>query len=136
MVGLGVLMLATFVLAFWFSARRLPLAATRRWFLHWAVWAIPLPWLAAEFGWIVAEVGRQPWTIAGVLPTRLSVSSLQPGDLYFSLAGFTFFYTGLLIVEMFLMVRYARRGPDIPSADGPLAPPASPAPPSLAQELA
>ncbi|OWT74546.1 MULTISPECIES: cytochrome ubiquinol oxidase subunit I [unclassified Achromobacter] len=112
MVGIGILSLVTFLLAFWFSARRLVDLPRYRWFLRWAVWAIPLPWLAAEFGWVVAEVGRQPWTIAGILPTRLSASTLQPGDLYFSLAGFIFFYTGLLIVEMFLMVRYARRGPD------------------------
>jgi cytochrome d ubiquinol oxidase subunit I len=73
--------------------------------------SIPLPWIAAELGWIVAEYGRQPWTIAGILPTHLSASSLQPGSLYFSLAGFILFYTFLLVVEMILMVKYARLGP-------------------------
>ncbi|MDI7065871.1 cytochrome ubiquinol oxidase subunit I, partial [Klebsiella pneumoniae] len=81
----SILFLATFVLAFWFCAQRSLLLEKRRWFLRWAVWAIPLPWLAAEFGWIVAEVGRQPWTIAGILPTALSASSLTPGDLYLSI---------------------------------------------------
>ncbi|WP_133650039.1 cytochrome ubiquinol oxidase subunit I [Paraburkholderia flava] len=111
MVGLGLLFLATFVLAFWFCAQRSLLLDNRRWFLRWAVWAIPLPWLAAEFGWIVAEVGRQPWTIAEILPTALSASSLQPHDLYLSLAGFIVFYTALFIIEITLMFKYARLGP-------------------------
>ncbi|MGH8780814.1 cytochrome ubiquinol oxidase subunit I [Paraburkholderia sp.] len=111
MVGLGLLFLATFVLAFWFCAQRSLLLDNRRWFLRCAVWFIPLPWLAAEFGWIVAEVGRQPWTIAGILPTALSASSLTAHDLYLSLAGFIVFYTVLFIIEITLMFKYARLGP-------------------------
>jgi cytochrome bd ubiquinol oxidase subunit I len=111
MVGLGLLFLATFVLAFWFCAQRTLLLEKRRWFLRWAVWAIPLPWLAAEFGWIVAEVGRQPWTIAGILPTALSASSLAPSDLYLSIGGFVVFYTALFVIEIMLMFKYARLGP-------------------------
>ena len=60
---------------------------------------------------MVAEYGRQPWTIYGVLPTHLSVSSLTPANIYGSLAGFVTFYTVLLIIEMYLMVKYARLGP-------------------------
>ncbi|MDA0573936.1 cytochrome ubiquinol oxidase subunit I [Burkholderia gladioli] len=111
MVLLGFMFLATFVLAFWFCARRELLLPKRRWFLRWAVWAIPLPWLAAEFGWVVAEVGRQPWTIAGILPTHLSASSLTTTDLYLSLAGFILFYTALFVIEITLMFKYARLGP-------------------------
>jgi cytochrome d ubiquinol oxidase subunit I len=76
-----------------------------------ALYAIPAPWIAAEMGWIVAEMGRQPWTISGILPTHLSSSSLSAGDLYSSLAGFMGFYTLLLIIELFLMFKYARLGP-------------------------
>jgi cytochrome bd ubiquinol oxidase subunit I len=111
MVALGFTFLATFVLAFWFCARRTLLRERHRWFLRWAVWAIPLPWIAAELGWTVAEVGRQPWTIAGILPTHLSASNLSAGDLYLSIAGFVLFYTVLFIVEIMLMFKYARRGP-------------------------
>ncbi|WP_322010351.1 cytochrome ubiquinol oxidase subunit I [Paraburkholderia sp. J12] len=111
MVGLGILFLLTFVLAFWFCAQRSLLKPSRAWFLRWAVWAIPLPWIAAEFGWIVAEVGRQPWTIAEVLPTHLSASSLAPGDVMLSIAGFVVFYTALFIIEITLMFKYARLGP-------------------------
>jgi cytochrome bd ubiquinol oxidase subunit I len=111
MVGLGILFLVTFVLAFWFCAQRSLLKPSRAWFLRWAVWAIPLPWIAAEFGWVVAELGRQPWTIAEVLPTHLSASSLAPGDVMLSIAGFVVFYTALFIIEITLMFKYARLGP-------------------------
>ena len=67
--------------------------ARKRWLLSCALWSIPLPWLAIELGWIVAEYGRQPWTISGVLPTHLSVSSLTPGQHLARLAGFVGFYT-------------------------------------------
>ncbi|MBB5466374.1 cytochrome d ubiquinol oxidase subunit I [Paraburkholderia sp. CI2] len=111
MVGLGLLFLATFVLAFWFCAQRTLLLERRRWFLRWAVIAIPLPWLAAELGWIVAEMGRQPWSIAGILPTNLAASTLTPRDLYLSIGGFVLFYTGLFVIEIMLMFKYARLGP-------------------------
>ena len=45
-----------------------------------ALWSLPLPWIAAELGWFVAEVGRQPWVIEGVLPTFLAVSSLSAAN--------------------------------------------------------
>ena len=109
MVGLGMWFLFVFGCAFYYLARRD--VAPRRWLLRAALWSIPLPWLAAELGWFVAEYGRQPWTISGVLPTFLSASSLKPADLYFSLAGFVGFYTLLLVVEMYLMFKYARLGP-------------------------
>ena len=68
--------------------------------------------MAAELGWFVAEYGRQPWTISGVLPTFLSTSSgLTRSDLILSLAGFIGFYTLLLVVELYLMIKYARLGP-------------------------
>lgn len=73
--------------------------------------SLPAPWIACEVGWFVAEFGRQPWSIAEVLPTHLSVSSRSVEDLYMSLAGFIGFYTLLLIVEMYLMIRFARLGP-------------------------
>nr|WP_315397924.1 cytochrome ubiquinol oxidase subunit I [uncultured Duganella sp.] len=109
MVGLGLLFLFIFSASFYFLVRKR--LARQRWLLKLAVAAIPLPWVAAELGWVVAEYGRQPWTIAGILPTHLSTSSLDVGNLYFSLAGFIGFYTLLLVVEMTLMVKFARQGP-------------------------
>ena len=109
MVGLGFAMLALFGLAAWYSVKGC--FAQRRWLLKWALWFLPAPWIACELGWFVAEYGRQPWTIYGVLPTHLSVSTLSVGSLYGSLIGFVAFYTVLLIVEMYLMVKFARQGP-------------------------
>jgi cytochrome d ubiquinol oxidase subunit I len=109
MVGLGMLFLLIFSASFWFLIRKR--LAQQRWLLKLAVAAIPLPWVAAELGWIVAEYGRQPWTIAGILPTHLSASTLAPSNLYFSLAGFLIFYTLLLVIEMGLMIKYTRLGP-------------------------
>lgn len=109
MVGLGFAMLALFALAFWSTLKT---ACTQKpWLLKWALWMLPAPWLACELGWFVAEYGRQPWTIYGVLPTHLSVSTLSVESLYGSLAGFIGFYTVLLVVEMYLMVKFARLGP-------------------------
>jgi cytochrome bd ubiquinol oxidase subunit I len=109
MVGLGILFLFIFSASFWFLIRKR--LARQRWLLKLAVAAIPLPWVAAELGWVVAEYGRQPWTIAGILPTHLSASMLQSSSLYFSLAGFIGFYTLLLVIEMGLMIKYTRLGP-------------------------
>lgn len=109
MVGIGILMLGIFAASFYFTARRT--IEKQTWLLRIALFAIPVPWIAAEFGWVVAEMGRQPWTISGILPTHLSTSSLSTGDLYFSIAGFLGFYTLLLITELYLMFKYARLGP-------------------------
>ena len=109
MVGLGMWFLVLFGAAFYLCIKRamnLP-----RWFLRAALYSIPLPWIASELGWFVAEYGRQPWSISEILPTRLSSSSVVAGDIWFSLVGFIVFYTLLLIVELYLMFKYARLGP-------------------------
>ena len=109
MVGLGFAMLLLFGLAFWSTLKTN--CSRKPWLLRTALWMLPAPWIACELGWFVAEYGRQPWTIYGVLPTHMSVSTLSVNNLYGSLAGFIVFYTVLLIVEMFLMVKFARQGP-------------------------
>jgi cytochrome bd ubiquinol oxidase subunit I len=109
MVALGFAMLLLFTLSFVSTVKSR--CAQKPWLLRWALWMLPAPWIASELGWYVAEYGRQPWTIYGVLPTHLSVSTLSVESLYGSLAGFIGFYTVLLIVEMYLMFKYARLGP-------------------------
>jgi len=110
MVACGFWFIALFAIAFWYASRRQ--LDQRRWFLRAALWSLPLPWIAAELGWIVAEYGRQPWAIEGVLPTALGVSTVSVGQIATSLAGFVIFYTALAVVDAWLMVRYARKGPD------------------------
>ena len=109
MVALGFTMLVLFALAFWQTLKGR--FTEKRWLLRAAIVCLPMPWISIELGWLVAEYGRQPWTIYGVLPTHLSVSALSVQSLYGSLAGFLGFYTVLLIVEMYLMVKFVRWGP-------------------------
>jgi cytochrome d ubiquinol oxidase subunit I len=109
MVGFGFLMLLLFVLSFYYCAKRV--ADRKRWLLKFALYSIPLPWLAAEAGWFVAEYGRQPWAIGEILPTAMATSTLEASDLAFSLTGFIGFYTLLLIAELYLMFKYSRLGP-------------------------
>ena len=109
MVASGFTMLLIFVLAFYFNARRL--IPQKRWVLWLCLLGLPLPWVAIETGWFVAEYGRQPWAIGEILPTFLAASSLTKEDLILSLTGFFVFYTVLLIIEMWLMIHFARKGP-------------------------
>ncbi|WP_239326825.1 cytochrome ubiquinol oxidase subunit I [Snodgrassella gandavensis] len=109
MVLCGFLMLLLMAVAFYASVKNN--FAEKRWLLRWTFWSLPLPWLACEAGWFVAEYGRQPWTVYGVLPTNLSVSSLTAANIWGSIFGFVTLYTILLIVEVYLMVRFSRQGP-------------------------
>jgi len=109
MVAAGFIILFIFSASFYYVAKRT--IAEKKWLLRLALYSIPLPWIAAEMGWIVAEYGRQPWTISGILPTSLSTSNLDASSVYFSLAGFVGFYTLLLVAELYLMFKYARLGP-------------------------
>ncbi len=109
MVLLGFYFVALFVFAFFVASRRQ--LDRHRIFLRLALWSLPLPWVAAEVGWVVAEYGRQPWIIEGLLPTFLAVSPLSTTDVLISLAGFVVFYTALLVVDLYLLVKYARIGP-------------------------
>jgi cytochrome d ubiquinol oxidase subunit I len=110
MVGLGFWFIALFALAFWLSAKRQ--LDRHRLFLWAALLSLPLPWFASELGWIVAEYGRQPWAVEGVLPTFLGVSSTDPGNVLFSLIGFIVFYSALLAADLYLLQKYIRLGPD------------------------
>jgi cytochrome d ubiquinol oxidase subunit I len=111
MVALGFSFFLIFALATAYSAGKRESFENKTWLLKWALWWIPMPWIACWSGWFVAEYGRQPWTIFGILPTYQSVSSLTSGELIFSLTGFFVIYTLLFIVEVWLMFKYARLGP-------------------------
>ncbi len=109
MVACGVGMLLIFIYAFWLSTKHQQ--GKPRWFLKVALFSLPLPWIACETGWFVAEYGRQPWAIGEVLPTHLAASNLTSGQVWTSLTGIILFYTLLLVLEMYLMVRFSKQGP-------------------------
>lgn len=111
MVACGVLMFAIIGLSFVQVCRRK--LGSSPWLLRSALWAIPLPFIACEAGWFVAEYGRQPWAIGEVLPVNMAVSNLAPSDIWISLGFVYVLYTAFLIVEMFLMVKFAKRGPSV-----------------------
>jgi cytochrome d ubiquinol oxidase subunit I len=110
MVGIGMFMILLTATFFVLSARRQ--LTKRRWLLKVAVWSIPLPWIAIESGWLVAEFGRQPWVIEGVLPTAVAVSNLGISTVLFTLAGYILIYSVLFVIEMKLLLKVIRKGPD------------------------
>ncbi|TCT21886.1 cytochrome ubiquinol oxidase subunit I [Thermomonas haemolytica] len=109
MVALGFFFIALFALAFYLASVR---KLDNRLFLRVAFFSLPLPWIAAELGWIVAEYGRQPWAIDGVLPTFLGVSSTSAAQVTGSLVGFVVLYTTLAVFDVFLMRKMAKAGPE------------------------
>lgn len=110
MVGCGFYFIALFSMAFYLCQRRQ--IANYRWFLWIVLFSLPLPWLASELGWLVAEYGRQPWVVEGLLPTFMGASNIATSSVWVSLIGFVLFYTVLAIVELYLMIKYIQLGPD------------------------
>lgn len=111
MVGLGMFfILLTFVFFVLSAMRQLD---RYRWLLKVALWSIPLPFLAAECGWVVAELGRQPWVIDGVLPTAVAVSNLGASTVLLTLVLFVAIYSALLVVEWKLLFKAIRKGPEL-----------------------
>ncbi|TPE51552.1 cytochrome bd-I ubiquinol oxidase subunit CydA [Maribrevibacterium harenarium] len=109
MVAAGFFMLLVFAIAFYQNARRR--IGQNRFFLKVVLFTLPMPWIASEAGWFVAEFGRQPWAIGEILPVHAAVSSLTAGEILTSLLLMTGLYTVFLIAEMYLMIRFAKQGP-------------------------
>jgi cytochrome d ubiquinol oxidase subunit I len=111
MVMLGTLFLILSAIAFYLSWKdRLEANPL---FLRIMLYTIPLPYLAAQLGWIVAEVGRQPWIVYGVLRTSEAVSrQIEPVQVLTSLIGFGLLYSFLGILDFYLLAKYARKGPE------------------------
>lgn len=109
MVACGFLMLLIIGLAFYNVVRGR--IGEKKWLLRAALYGIPLPWIAVEAGWFVAEYGRQPWAIGEVLPTAVANSSVTAGEILFSMALICGLYTLFLIAEMYLMFKFACLGP-------------------------
>ena len=108
MVGLGFL----FVLLAFFAWRWQDSINNYPRFLKILVWTIPLPYLAAELGWTVAEVGRQPWIVYGLMKTTDAVSTaISTPQVATSLIAFTLIYTLLGAADFYLLAKFARKGP-------------------------
>jgi cytochrome d ubiquinol oxidase subunit I len=108
MAALGFGFIAYFAMAFYCASA---CKFSKRWFLKLAVVMIPLPWIAIESGWVLAEIGRQPWAVDGVLPTFLGASSLTVPQVWATIFGFTALYGTLAVIEIRLMIAAIRKGP-------------------------
>ncbi|MEV4061969.1 cytochrome ubiquinol oxidase subunit I [Nonomuraea dietziae] len=114
MLGFGLSTVGLSVLGLWLTRRRRQVPP---WYAKALVLALPLPLLAVIGGWLLSEIGRQPWTVAGEL---LTASSVSPGvslaEVATSLTLFTLLYGVLAMAEVVLLVRSVRKGPELPPA--------------------
>ena len=109
MVILGFLFILIFSLALIFLFNGT--ITTQRWFLRVALFSIPLPYLASELGWILTEMGRQPWIIQDLMPVSLAVSHLTAGSVQTTFWLFAFLFTALIIAEISIMLKQIKTGP-------------------------
>jgi cytochrome bd ubiquinol oxidase subunit I len=109
MVGLGVHFGALFLVVLLLTLK--DKIAKKRFILYTMLWSIPLAYIASELGWVVAEVGRQPWVIQDILPTIAAVSQLQPASVQITFWMFFVIFTALLIAEIKIMITQIKKGP-------------------------
>ena len=109
MVGLGFLFIGFFALILFLALNN----RVRRynWLLWVSVFMVPLAYIASQAGWIVAEVGRQPWVIQDILPTVAAVSRIDAGAVQVTFILFAVIFTALLIAEVSIMIKQIKIGP-------------------------
>jgi cytochrome d ubiquinol oxidase subunit I len=109
MVILGFGFMFLFVLAIFYLFKGT--LAQNRWFLLLCLIAMPFPYIAGELGWIVAELGRQPWIIQDLMPVSTAVSNIGAGSVMATFFIFAALFTTLLIAEVSIMVKQVKIGP-------------------------
>ena len=108
MVIAGGFLLLLFMVVLFATYRKVSLLE-KSW-LHWlGIFSIPVVWICSEAGWVVAEVGRQPWTIQDLLPRNAAISSISAGSVQATFWVFTAIFTALLIAEISIMLRYINK---------------------------
>lgn len=111
MVGLGFYMLALLLVALYLDRKKIVFHSKK--FLTIMIYSLPIPILATNLGWVVTEMGRQPWVVYGLLKTKNAVSPISFGELIFSLGGLIFFYSILIILDIYLLLKYSRKNPEV-----------------------
>nr|WP_321407759.1 cytochrome ubiquinol oxidase subunit I [uncultured Carboxylicivirga sp.] len=109
MVGLGMHFLLLFVVLLWLTARNK--IENKKIILYTALWTIPLAYVASQAGWIVAEMGRQPWVIQDLMPTMKAVSKIDSTSVMITFWLFTITFVGLAIAEVRIMTKQIKNGP-------------------------
>jgi cytochrome d ubiquinol oxidase subunit I len=110
MVIIGCYSILFFAIFLYFSYRKN--LRDKKWLQHVALWSIPLPIIAGQLGWLVAEMGRQPWTIQDILPVQVAASAVAPGNVITTFIVFTLLFTGMLVAEVTILVKQIKKGPD------------------------
>lgn len=108
MVGLGVFFIALFAAVLFTSLRTN--ISKKKWLLRISFLSIPLGFIAAEAGWIVAEVGRQPWAIQDLMPVHVAATNLASTNIMLSFAAFAVLFTVLFIAEIKIMITQIKKG--------------------------
>lgn len=109
MVLAGGYLLIFFLLALWFSFRK-PELMSNRWSIFFGLLTIPVVWICSEAGWVLAEMGRQPWVIQDVLPTGAAVSAIPASSVQVTFWMFVVVFTGLLAAEISILCREISKG--------------------------
>lgn len=110
MVGAGVLFILVLALVWWFNRRGE--LERRRWLLRTAIWCVPLAYIASQAGWILAEMGRQPWAIQEMMPVSVAASKIPSGSVATTFFLFLALFTALLVAELSIMFRQIKLGPN------------------------
>lgn len=109
MVALGFFFILFFALMLWFVMKNT--IESRKFWLRLALFTMPLAFIASQAGWIVAEVGRQPWVIQDLMPTVAAVSRIDAGAVQVTFILFAIIFTALLAAEVSIMVKAVKSGP-------------------------
>jgi cytochrome d ubiquinol oxidase subunit I len=118
MVGLGCLFILLTVIG-WFKRNKLLESPN---YLKIMLYSIPLPYLATQLGWLLTEVGRQPWIVYGLVRTSEAVSPVDTVQVALSLAAFVLVYGLLGFAGFYLIAKYARKGPDMEDTENDIQP--------------
>ncbi len=110
MVLLGLIFIAQAWYGYYLVKKNRLLSSPR--YLKIMLYSIPLPYIAINLGWTVTEMGRQPWVVYGLLKTKDAVSPIAASQVWFSLIGLVVFYTILIIADVYLIQKFAKKGPD------------------------
>lgn len=110
MVIAGGYLLLFMLVALWLIYKR-PAAFKNRWMQWLGIITIPVVWICSECGWITAEVGRQPWIIEGIMPTRAAISDISASTVQTTFWMFAIVFTALLAAEMCIMLKQINKGP-------------------------
>ena len=113
MIGLGMLLLLELLVIGWLAWK--DKLAGKRWLMIAAIVCIPLVYICGQSGWIVAEVGRQPWTIQGLLPVNVAISSLSAGAVKTTFFVFLAIFTLFLVIEIRILIGAIKKGPETPN---------------------